>query len=176
MPRMNQNSFSWPEITRDVKCIVAACCLHTVKLSNRVSPMNHCGRRLDSRPWEKLGVDLCLYGGQNYIVMVYYYTRWIEVLHVKSTTIAACVVNMKDVFAGFGFPEEVVQTTVRNLRQRNSDRLLRENGLLTQRQTSSNIKRTGKPREQYKRPNESFVMYCQRDPWLALLIYRDTII
>ena len=27
MPRVNQNSFSWPEITRDVKCIVAACTL-----------------------------------------------------------------------------------------------------------------------------------------------------
>ena len=62
---------------------------------------------LPSRPWEKLGIDLCLYGGQNYLVMVDYYSRWIEVLHVKSTT-AECVAKMKDVFARFGFPEEIV--------------------------------------------------------------------
>ena len=34
--------------------------------------------------------------------------RWIEVLHVKSTTKAACMAKMKDVFAHFGFPEEIV--------------------------------------------------------------------
>ena len=63
---------------------------------------------LPSRPWEKLGIDLCLYGGQNYLVIVDYYSRRIEVLHLKSTTTAACVAKMKDVFARFGFPEEIV--------------------------------------------------------------------
>ena len=64
---------------------------------------------LPSRPWEKLGIDLCLYGGQNYLVMIDYNSRWIEVLHVRSTTTtAACVAKMKDVFARFGFPEEIV--------------------------------------------------------------------
>ena len=97
----------WPEIIRDVKRIVAACehC-QTFKPSQPKEPL--LTTPLPSRPWEELGIDLCLYGGQNYIVIVDYYSRWIEVLHVKSTTKAACVANMKDVFARFGFPEEIV--------------------------------------------------------------------
>ena len=54
-------SFWWSEITRDSKRIVAAC-----EQCQTFKPSHHCGRRLDSRPREKLGVDL-LYGGQNYI-------------------------------------------------------------------------------------------------------------
>ena len=70
----------WPEITRYVKRIVAAClCEHcqTFKPGQPKEPM--LTTPLPSRPWEKLGIDLCLYGGQNYLVMVDYYSRWIEV-------------------------------------------------------------------------------------------------
>ena len=48
-------------------------------------------------------------------------------------------------------------TTVRNLRCRNSDRLLRAIRLLTQHQARSYLMRMGKLREAYKWPNDSFV-------------------
>ena len=63
---------------------------------------------LPSQHWEKLGIDLCHYGGQNYLVIVDYYSWWIKVLHVKSITTVACVGKVKDVFARFGFPEEIM--------------------------------------------------------------------
>ncbi len=76
-------------------------------------------------------------------------------LHVKSITTAARVDKMKDVFARFGFPDEIVfDNGPQYFRRQNSDRLLRAPGLLTQRQPSSYLTQMGKLREQYKRPNE----------------------
>lgn len=97
----------WPEITRDVKRVVGACehC-QTYRPSQQKEPLMT--TPLPSRPFGKVAIDLCLHQGQNYLVMVDYYTRWIEVLHVRSTTTAACLAKMKDVFARFGLPDEIV--------------------------------------------------------------------
>ena len=97
----------WPKITQDVKRAVAACehC-QVYKPSQPKEPLMT--TPLPSRPFEKVAVDLCLHSGQNYLVMVDYYSRWIEVLHVWNTTTAACLAKMKDVFARFGIPEEIV--------------------------------------------------------------------
>ena len=77
--------------------------------------------------------------------LVDYYSRWIEVLHVNGTTAAAaCVAKMKDVFARFGFPEEIVSDNGPQFAFRNSDRLLRATGLLTQYQARSCLTRMGK--------------------------------
>ena len=56
----------WPEITRYVKRIVAACeHSQTFKPSQPEEPL--LTTSLTSRPWEKLGIELCLRGGQNYL-------------------------------------------------------------------------------------------------------------
>ena len=97
----------WLEITIDVKQVVVACehC-QTRKPSQTKEPLTVSPIR--SRPWEKLGLNLCLYGGQNYFVMVDCYSRCIEVLHIRSTTTAACAANVKVVFTRFGVPDEII--------------------------------------------------------------------
>ena len=162
----------WPEITRDVKRIVAACehC-QTFKPSQPKEPL--LTTYLLSRPWEKLGIDLCLYGGQNYLVIVDYYSRWIEVLAVKSTTTAACVAKMKNIFARFGFPEEIVSDNGPQFAS-SEFRSFVESKMITHITSSpflpnanGEVKRAVQTAKRILR---------QRDPWLALLIYRDTVI
>ena len=65
----------WPEITRNFKRIMAECehC-QTFKPSKPKEPL--LTTPLSSPLWGTLGIDLYLYGAQNYLV--------IEVLHVKS--------------------------------------------------------------------------------------------
>ena len=65
-----------------------------------------------------------------------------------------------DVFARFGFSKEFFSDNspqLYYLRRRNSDRLFRANGLLTQRQARSYLARMEKSRDQYTRTNYSFV-------------------
>ena len=49
---------------------------------------------LPNLPWQRIGVDLCQCENLVYLVMVDYYSRWIEM-------------KMKDVFARLGLPQEV---------------------------------------------------------------------
>ena len=63
----------WPEITGYVKRIVVAYeHFQTFKPSQPKEPLLE--TPLLSRPWKKLGVDICLYGGHNYLVTVDYYS------------------------------------------------------------------------------------------------------
>ena len=148
----------WPEITRDIKRIVAAC-EHCQSFNPSQPKEPLLTTPLPSQPWEKLDINLCLSGGQNYFAIVDYYSWWIGLLNVKSTTTAECVAKMKDVFVRFGFPEEIV-SEFRSFVESNwithtwCRFLPNANGDI---QTAKRILR-------------------QRDPWLALLIYRDTVI
>ena len=162
----------WPEITKDVKRIVAACehC-QTFKPSQPKEPL--LTTPLPSRPWEKLGIDLCLYGGQNYLVMVDYYSRWIEVLHVRSTTTAACVAKMKDVFARFGFPEEIVSDNGPQFAS-SEFRSFVESNRITHTTSSPFLPNANGEAERAVQTAKR--IFRQRDPWLALMIYRDTVI
>ena len=124
-----------------------------------------------SRPWEKLRFDLCLYGGQNYLVIVDYHSRWIEVLHAKSTTTTACVTNMKDLFARFGFPEEIMSDNGTQFAP-SEFRSFVENNWITD-TTPSLPNANGEAKG--AAPTAKRILR-HRDPWLALVIYRYTVI
>ena len=42
------------------------------------------------------------------MVVVECYSRWIEILYLRNTTTAACIAKLKDIFARFGIPTELV--------------------------------------------------------------------
>ena len=42
------------------------------------------------------------------VVVVDYHSRWIEIMHLSSTTSAECISKLKDIFARFGIPIELV--------------------------------------------------------------------
>ncbi|XP_056444336.1 uncharacterized protein K02A2.6-like [Gadus chalcogrammus] len=83
-------------------------------------PVAYCSRRLTEaetryaqiekeclaeRPWKRIAMDLCEH---NYLVISDYYSRFLEILHLPSTTSAQVIQRMKAVFARFGIPDEVV--------------------------------------------------------------------
>ena len=75
-----KDSVWWPGIARDVKSIVASCdhC-QTFKPSQRKEPL--VTTPLPDLPWQRIGVDLCQFERHEYLVMVDYHSRWIEILH-----------------------------------------------------------------------------------------------
>ena len=57
------------------------------------------------RLWEKVGADLCEFGGHTYLVLVDYYSNFIEVDHLKETTSAMVITRFKSHFARYGIPD-----------------------------------------------------------------------
>ena len=45
------------------------------------------------RPWEKVGADLCEFVRRTYLVLVDYYSNFIEVDHLKETTSSAVITH-----------------------------------------------------------------------------------
>ncbi|KAK7106830.1 hypothetical protein V1264_018043 [Littorina saxatilis] len=52
-------------------------------------------------------MDLLSFEGKDYMVVVDYYSRWLEILRLTSTTSAAVIAKLRSIFMTHGFPEVV---------------------------------------------------------------------
>ena len=63
---------------------------------------------LPDRPWQQLGADLCSHDGKDFLVVADYYSRWLEVRQLHSTSSAAVIHKFKLIFATHGIPEVII--------------------------------------------------------------------
>ncbi len=61
-----------------------------------------------SRPWEKIGVDLCTCEDREYLIMVDYFSKYPEVKQLKDQTSKTVINKMKATFAQHGAPDTVM--------------------------------------------------------------------
>ena len=63
---------------------------------------------LPKLPWQNIAIDICQHKRNDYLVIIDYYSRWIEIKQLTSLT-SACVINrVKAVFITHGVPDVVV--------------------------------------------------------------------
>ena len=60
---------------------------------------------LPKYPWEVVGTDLFELQGQQYLLVVDYFSRYPEVVKLKSTTTSSVIALLKACFARHGIPE-----------------------------------------------------------------------
>ena len=60
---------------------------------------------LSDRPWQILGVALLNFNGQQYMVVVNYYSRYIELVYLADTITHIVTAKLKCIFARFGIPD-----------------------------------------------------------------------
>ena len=72
----------WPGITSDIKHMVKNCeqCVQN-QPAQRSEPLRPTA--LPSRPWEKIGADLFELDSKMYLVVIDYYSRWIEIRQLQ---------------------------------------------------------------------------------------------
>ena len=101
-----RESVWWPNIGQDLKSLVLKCAhrrLH--RPSQRHEPLQ--STKLPDRPWARLAADLFDYKGRQYLVLVDYYNRWLEIEQLVSTTSPAVCNKLMEIFASRGFPDEL---------------------------------------------------------------------
>src|SRR4029434_630538 len=60
---------------------------------------------LPARPWQRLAADIFQWGKGHYLVVIDYFSRYIEVANLLTLTTATTVERLNIIFARFGIPE-----------------------------------------------------------------------
>ena len=63
---------------------------------------------IPDRPWQKLGSDLFEHKGKTYLLVVDYYSKYIETSLLQDKTAGTVIMHMKSIFARHRIPEELV--------------------------------------------------------------------
>lgn len=102
-----KSSVWWPGINAQIQKVVLACekC-QMDRPSQRKEPL--VPSVIPERPWAKVAVDFAEFKGQKYLVLVCYYSRYIEIAHMDKTDAYSVVCKLKSIFARFGVPEQLV--------------------------------------------------------------------
>jgi transposase InsO family protein len=97
-----RQSVWWPKIGADIDKYVNSCqtCQHYAR--DRAEPL--LSTSLPALPWQKVATDLFELNGLNYIVVVDYYSRYIEYARLPSATSAAVILALQSIFARHGIP------------------------------------------------------------------------
>ena len=64
--------------------------------------------KLPDYPWQKVASDLFEFKGKTYLLVVDYYSRYIEVSTLLSTTSQSTISSLKAIFSRHGIPEVLV--------------------------------------------------------------------
>ena len=107
MMRRARDAIFWPGMQRDIKQLSEACDVcQKYKPCNPKETMHTVED--GSKPWNKIAVDLFEIGGRHYVVAVDYYSSFIEMEYLISTTSSHIVGILKKMCARYGIPAVLV--------------------------------------------------------------------
>ena len=95
----------WPGMDKQVEEVVRAC--HPCQLVGpRAKPEPVKSTRLPEGPWKEISIDLLdISSGEHLLVVVDYYSRWIEAILLKKTDAHHVVKSMEAIFRTHGLPQ-----------------------------------------------------------------------
>ena len=94
----------WPGMTAQIEDVVlnSTICSQYQKGNTKEPLLSHNSAH---RPWAKVGAELCELDGRTYLVLVDYYSNFIEVDDLKATTGAKVITRCKSQFACHSIPD-----------------------------------------------------------------------
>lgn len=102
-----RNVMYWPGMSQDIEKFVLSCnSCEKYRQSNSKEPlMSH---DVPSLPFYKIGMDICTYSRKDYLVIVDYYSKWIEVKYLNDKTADSVIKNLLTIFSTHGIPKYIV--------------------------------------------------------------------
>ena len=97
----------WPGTSTAIERMVAKCsiCLKHQR-ENQKEPL--LPDEVPQRSWQKLGADIFELNYHSYLVVVDYYSKYLELCLLKDKTAGSVITGMKSMFARHGIPDQVV--------------------------------------------------------------------
>ncbi len=102
-----RNYVFWPRINAAIDHMIERCapCLKHSRQQQRepMIPLD-----VPDRPWQVVGMDHFYFYGQDYLVIIDYFSKYPEVIRVHQKTAGSAIRGAKEVFARHGIPERII--------------------------------------------------------------------
>lgn len=97
----------WPNLTGDIKNLIESCatCL-SHKRQNTKEPLEP--HEVPTLPWQKVAADFLSFDQKMYLVVVDYYSKFIEMVNVTKNNAFTVINCFKSIFSRFGIPVQLV--------------------------------------------------------------------
>ena len=169
-----RSSVWWPGISSHVTNMVKDCPVCLKERTNRPEPLMK--STFPDRPWQKVGSDLFQLNGKDYILVVDYYSRYIEVAMLTSSTSKGIIMHLKSIFARHGVPQTLVSDGATNYSSKEFKEFA-EQYSFQHVISSPEYPQSNGESERAVRTIKEMWRKCEKskeDPYLALLAYRST--
>ena len=101
------SSVWWPKMSEEITQRVRNCRICEEKKPTQNSePLKP--TLLPDRAFQMVGADICEFKGDQYLIVSDYFSRYIEIAHLKNANSFCVIQSMKNIFARHGIPEKVV--------------------------------------------------------------------
>jgi len=105
--RRAREALYWPLMSAEIKDYVNSCSVcNTLQPAQCQEPLS--SNDIPNQPWSKVATNLFAFNGDNYIVAVDYYSNFLEVDCLRSTSSSAVIQSLNVIFARHGIPDVVV--------------------------------------------------------------------
>ena len=104
--RRTSQSVWWPCISKDLEDLISKCPICCMQKLQHSEPL--LTSPLPDHPWQKVATDLFEWRNCSYVLVVDYYSRYIELAKLSSTTSSEVIKHLKSFFSRHGVPQIVV--------------------------------------------------------------------
>ena len=164
-----QQSVWWPGLSTQLEDVVLNCTVCLKERKQRPEPL-HSGP-FPERPWQKLGTDLFEWKGAKYLLIVDYFSRFIEIAKLTGESSADIIRHMKSIIARHGIPEIVFSDNGPQFSAAEFKRFADEYGFYHK--TSPRFPQSNGEAERAVQTIKNLLQKAD-DPYQALLVYRAT--
>ena len=160
----------WPGVSNEVENFVKQCHTCSQRSTPPVEPM--IASKLPDYPWQKVGADLFELEGIKYLLLVDYFSRYIEIVKLTYTTSGTIISVLKTVFSRYGIPEQLISDNGPQFASREMKMFSASYGF--EHVTSSPHYPQGNGQAERAVQTTKRLLSSGADPALSLLSYRTT--
>ena len=165
-----KTSVWWKGLSSELEQMVKSCQKCIEQSNEKVEPLLPID--FPSRPFQRVGSDLFELKGQTYLLVVDYFSRYIEIAKLTGLTSAAVINHLKSIMARFGIPEYFHSDGGKQFTSREFNEFARNYGF-KQVVSSPNYQQSNGLAERSVQTIKNMLKKAD-DPYLALLAYRTT--
>ena len=96
----------WPGLAKQLENLVTRCTVCRKNQQQRPQPLMQ--PEPPQLPWEKVGMDLFEWEQKHYLLVVDYYSRYIEIARLANTMTNEVLKHTKSIYARHGIPEVLI--------------------------------------------------------------------